>query len=74
MAASHNRKYLGVCEVLADGAGGQVTVYNVASEKRYRTFQHPDCKSFTAVAFSSDSKFLCTIGCAPEYLLVYWNW
>eukprot|EP00282_Hemiselmis_andersenii_P016281 CAMPEP_0114178544 /NCGR_PEP_ID=MMETSP0043_2-20121206/38603_1 /TAXON_ID=464988 /ORGANISM="Hemiselmis andersenii, Strain CCMP644" /LENGTH=568 /DNA_ID=CAMNT_0001276969 /DNA_START=30 /DNA_END=1733 /DNA_ORIENTATION=- len=70
MAASHNRKYLGVCE----GGGGQVTVYNVASEKRYRTFQHPDCKSFTAIAFSSDSKFLATIGSAPEYLLVYWNW
>jgi len=74
MAASHNRKYLGVCEVLAEGAAGQVTIFNVASEKRYRTLTHPDCKTFTAITFSSDSKFLVTIGSAPDFTMVYWNW
>ncbi|KAJ1478335.1 WD40-repeat-containing domain protein [Baffinella frigidus] len=69
MATSHNRKYIGVCERLTDG-GGQVTIFNAASEKRVRTLTHPDCKFFTALAFSIDSKFLVTVGCAPEYTLV----
>ena len=69
----HSRKYLGVCEQLADG-GAQVTIFNTASEKKVKTLTHPDCKQFTALCFSSDSKFLVTIGGAPDYLMVYWNW
>ena len=68
----HSRKYLGVCEQLADGA--QVTIFNTASEKKVKTLSHPDCKQFTALCFSSDSKFLVTIGGAPEYTMIYWNW
>ena len=73
MAVSHNRKYIAVCERLMDG-GGQVTIYNAASEKRVRTLTHPDSKQFTALAFSVDSKFLVTVDGAPDYTLVYWNW
>lgn len=73
IATSYNRKYLGVCEVRVNGEG-QVTIYNAASEKRVRSLQHPDCKTFSALCFSSDSKFLLTVGGAPDYTLVYWSW
>jgi WD40 repeat protein len=69
----HTRKYLGVCEQLTDG-GAQVTIFSTASEKKVKTLSHPDCKQFTALCFSSDSKFLVTIGGAPEYTMIYWNW
>jgi len=69
----HTRKYLGVCEQLADG-GAQVTIFLTASDKKVKTLTHPDCKQFTALCFSSDSKFLVTIGGAPEYTMIYWNW
>lgn len=69
----HTRKYLAVCEKILDG-GAQVTIFNTASEKKVKTLTHPDCKEFTALCFSSDSKFLVTIGGAPEYTMIYWNW
>mmetsp|Transcript_38583 Transcript_38583/g.62503 ORF Transcript_38583/g.62503 Transcript_38583/m.62503 type:complete len:1299 (+) Transcript_38583:248-4144(+) len=77
ISVSPNKKQIALCErTIGDTGVPQVSVYNVATEKRLRVLTTPDVasKEFVGASFSSDSKYLITLGGPPDWTLVYWQW
>eukprot|EP00730_Choanoeca_flexa_P000903 TRINITY_DN10389_c0_g2_i3.p1 TRINITY_DN10389_c0_g2~~TRINITY_DN10389_c0_g2_i3.p1 ORF type:complete len:1202 (+),score=338.92 TRINITY_DN10389_c0_g2_i3:34-3639(+) len=73
MAISPNRRYIALAE---RGKQASVTIYDLHSLKKRKHLQYAEstCTEFVSLVFSPDSKYLVTVGGAPEWSMYYWAW
>jgi WD40 repeat protein len=75
VALSPLKRYLAVAE-RAERA--LVTVYDVHTQRKKKQFNTTDCNSTEYVSMSfapgQENKYLITMGGAPDWTLVYWQW
>lgn len=73
MAVSPNRRYVAVAEIRDTPS---ISVFDLHTLKRRKTLSHVEsqCTEFVSLAFSPDSKYLVSVGGAPDWNLLYWSW
>eukprot|EP00466_Bigelowiella_natans_P020910 jgi/Bigna1/37070/e_gw1.17.10.1 len=69
-------KLLAVAERGTEKKSPQITVYDLETRKKRRPSFTPDQQSadIISIAFSPDGQNLLTLGGAPDWVLVNWNW
>eukprot|EP00049_Salpingoeca_infusionum_P018833 m.358992 g.358992 ORF g.358992 m.358992 type:complete len:1196 (+) comp18362_c0_seq1:186-3773(+) len=73
LAVSPNRRYVAIAERATHAA---VTIYDLHSlkKRKFLSDSTSSCTEFVNLAFSPDSKYLVTLGGAPEWNMYYWAW
>lgn len=73
MALCPNKKYVAVAE---RGEALAVFVYNIRTCRKYKKLQYDKwtTKEIVNMAFSADNQLLLTLGGAPDWSLLCWNW
>ena len=72
-----NRRLLAVAEHLKYERVVQISIYDLKKEfKKIRSLQNSesDSETIVCVAWSSDTKFIASIGGSPSYQAVLWDW
>uniref|UniRef100_A0A0G4FUD2 Uncharacterized protein n=1 Tax=Chromera velia CCMP2878 TaxID=1169474 RepID=A0A0G4FUD2_9ALVE len=73
LALSSSKRYLAVAERTERA---MVTIWDLVNGKKRRQLSYSECEAteFVWLAFSSESKFLVTLGGPPDWMLIYWSW
>lgn len=68
-----NKKYIAIAE---KGDTASIAVYNIRTLRKFKNLNYDKWSTKTVVnmAFSADNQLLLTLGGAPDWTLVCWNW
>ena len=73
VALCPSKKYIAIAE---KSEPAQIFVYNVRTCRKFKHLEYKQwaTKEVVSMAFSADNQLLLTLGGAPDFTLVCWNW
>ncbi|GMH77228.1 hypothetical protein TrST_g6546 [Triparma strigata] len=73
VALCPNKKYIALAE---KGDTAAIAVYNIRTLRKFKNLHYDkwSTKEVVNMAFSADNQLLLTLGGAPDWTLVCWNW
>jgi len=73
IAVSPNKRYIAVAEKRDTP---RISIFDLQTLKKRKTLTYEESQSteFICLAFSPDSKYLVSLGGAPDWNLLYWSW
>ncbi|CEM35943.1 unnamed protein product [Vitrella brassicaformis CCMP3155] len=70
---SPSKRYVAVAERTETAI---ISIYDLVTAKKRRSLSYAECASheYVSLCFSSENKFLLSLGGPPDWSLVYWSW